>query len=168
MGTGKSSVGKALARMTGMEFMDLDELIEAETGQSINDIFAQQGESLFRSMETAALRKITPRDNILLSTGGGAVLAAENREIFRSMGTVINLTAPASVICSRLRHTTNRPLLNDGADRVKLEQMLQEREPCYAEADIRIDTTGKKIEDVAAEILAFMTTITSDVLPGQG
>ena len=168
MGTGKSSVGKALARMTGREFMDLDSLIVAEAGQSINEIFAQQGESFFRTLETAVLRKIALRDNVLLSTGGGAVLAAENREIFRSMGTVINLTAPTGVICTRLRHATDRPLLNEGVKLIKLEQMLREREPCYAEADIRIDTAGKKIEDVAAEILAFIASRATDAPRGQG
>ena len=77
MGTGKSSVGKALARMTGMEFIDLDAIIMAVAGQTINDIFSLQEESFSRTLETAEMRKIALRDNILLSTGGGAVLAAE-------------------------------------------------------------------------------------------
>lgn len=158
MGTGKSSVGRFLARTSGREFLDLDALIVAGAGRSINEIFAEEGEPFFRSLETAELRRLVGRQgDFVLATGGGAVLAPENRAIFRELGTVVNLTAPSDAISHRLRHATDRPLLSDGAARDKVERMLREREPCYAEADIRIDTAGKKIEDVAAEIRDFLS-----------
>jgi len=162
MGTGKSSVGRVLAKMTGMFFQDLDSLIVAETGRSINEIFSAEGEAYFRTLETAELHKLVRSENLILSTGGGAVLAAENQELIRNLGVVINLMAPPEVIAQRLRHANDRPLLNDGASRERIERMLVEREPCYAMAHIRIDTTGKKIEDVAAIILKHIDSIETD------
>ena len=155
MGTGKSSVGRILARMIGWKFQDLDALVVRTAGRSINDLFAEEGEPYFRALETAELRKLVgSQGNFVLATGGGAVLAPENRAIFRELGIVVNLTAPPKTICNRLRHAVDRPLLSDGAALGKVERMLREREPYYDEADIRIDTTGKKIEDIAAEIQA--------------
>ena len=156
MGTGKSSVGKVLARMSGLTYVDLDALIVAQAGLSINEIFSLLGEPAFRALESSLLLSLNQQEGIILSTGGGAVLSAENRDIMRSRGIVVNLTAPVSVIRARLRHATDRPLLRDSAASEKIEQMLGEREACYAEADIRIDTAGKKIEDVAAEIMAYL------------
>ena len=157
MGTGKSSVGRALARRTGRELLDLDALIVAAAGKSINEIFAGEGEPRFRELETAELRRLAGREgNFILATGGGAVIAPENRAVFRELGTVVNLTAPSAVICHRLRHAADRPLLKEGAATEKVARMLREREPYYAEADIRIDTAGKKIEDVVTEIMAYI------------
>jgi shikimate kinase len=110
-------------------------------------------------LETAELHKLVRSENLILSTGGGAVLAAENQELIRNLGVVINLMAPPEVIAQRLRHANDRPLLNDGASRERIERMLVEREPCYAMAHIRIDTTGKKIEDVAAVILKYLDSV---------
>ncbi len=157
MGTGKSSVGKALARMSTRDILDLDALIVKKAGRSINEIFAQDGEPFFRALESGELRKLAEHHgNFILATGGGAVLAPENQDIFRKLGVVVNLTASPEIICDRLRHVTDRPLLNDGLAQEKIATMLREREPCYACADIRIDTVGKKIEDIAAEILMFL------------
>ncbi len=158
MGTGKSSVGKVLARMTGWELLDLDTLIVQAAGRSINELFAQEGESFFRALESAELRRLVGHHgDFILATGGGAVLAPENRALFRKLGVVVNLTASPDVIRARLRHAEDRPLLNDEAARERVELMLRDREPSYAEADIRIDTAEKKIEDVAAEIMAFLS-----------
>lgn len=157
MGTGKSSVARSLARATGRPLLDLDAEIVGREGRSINEIFAAEGEPSFRALETAELRRLAGRpDGFILATGGGAVLAPENRCLFRELGVVVNLTASAGVICDRLRHADDRPLLADGPAREKVERMLRERELCYAEADIRIDTTGKNIEDIVYEILAFL------------
>jgi shikimate kinase len=160
MGTGKSSVGRCLSMMTGSEFLDLDALIVKTARRSINDLFAQEGEPFFRSMESAELGKLVGQNTpFILATGGGAVLSSENREIFSTLGLVVNLTAPVAAICHRLRHADDRPLLNDGAAEEKVERMLREREFCYMQADIRIDTAGKKIEDVAAEILIYLQSL---------
>ena len=169
MGTGKSSVGRVLARLTGWVLLDLDAMIVRRGGRSINELFAQEGEPFFRALESAEIGMLRQyHEPFILATGGGAVLAAENRVIFRELGLVVNLTAPPEVISARLRHSDDRPLLNDGAAREKVELMLREREPCYEEADIRIDTAGKKIEDVAAEILAFLTRGVTSGIEAEG
>ena len=159
MGTGKSSVGRVLARMTGLTYVDLDALIVAQAGKSINEIFAEQGEAAFRALESVMLQNLCRQQGIILSTGGGAVLSSVNRAVMKAEGMVINLTAPVPVIRERLRHATNRPLLQDGAASDNIERMLGEREACYAEADIRIDTAGKKIEDIAAEIMQYLSEV---------
>jgi shikimate kinase len=159
MGTGKSSVGRVLARMTGLTYVDLDALIVAQAGRTINEIFAEQGEAAFRALETEMLQSLCRQEGIILSTGGGAVLSSVNRAVMKAEGMVINLTAPVPVIRERLRHATDRPLLQDAAVSDKIERMLGEREASYAEADIRIDTAGKKIEDIAAEIVALLNGV---------
>jgi shikimate kinase len=159
MGTGKSSVGKVLAQMTGLTYVDLDAHIVAQAGRSINEIFAEQGEAAFRALESALLQSLCRQEGIVLSTGGGAVLSAVNRAVMKAGGIVINLTAPVPVIRQRLRHATDRPLLQDNAASDKIERMFDEREACYAEADIRIDTAGKKIEDIAAEIMQYLSEV---------
>jgi shikimate kinase len=156
MGTGKSTVGKVLAQMTGLTYVDLDARIVAQAGRSINEIFAEQGETAFRALESALLQSLCRQKGMVLSTGGGAVLSAVNRAVMKAGGMVVNLTAPVPVIRERLRHATDRPLLQDAAVSDKIERMLDEREACYAKADIRIDTAGKKIEDIAAEIVALL------------
>lgn len=152
MGTGKSSVGKLLARLLGFRYVDLDCRIVEKEGASINDIFRLKGEPYFRSVETEAARETAGESGLVISTGGGAVLAPENRRIFREQGVIVNLIASAEEICSRLKGCDDRPLLKDDSSLQKVEAMLQAREACYADADIRIDTTGKKVEDVAQEI----------------
>jgi shikimate kinase len=159
MGTGKSTVGKVLAQMTGLTYVDLDARIVAQAGRSINEIFAEQGEAAFRALESALLHSLCGQKGIILSTGGGAVLSSANRAVMKAGGMVVNLTAPVPVIRQRLRHATDRPLLQDGTASDKIERMLGEREACYAEADIRIDTAGKKIEDIAAEIVALLNEV---------
>lgn len=156
MGTGKSSVGKLLAEETGFVYRDLDALIVAETGKSINDIFAEQGEQFFRGLESKIVSRVAQDRGQVISTGGGAVISAENRQLLHAAGAIVNLTAPISEICLRLEGDADRPLLRHANSRQRIEEMLAEREPYYADADIRIDTGGKKVEDVVAEILDFI------------
>lgn len=156
MGSGKSTAGRIVAKRLGYEFRDLDAVIMDETGLSINDIFSRHGEAHFRSVESRAVEQIAGSTGLVVATGGGAVISPENRRLLKSSGIVINLTATIESIVDRLRDDTSRPLLL-GPDRdEKISRLLQEREACYADADIRIDTTGKKVEDVAAEILAYL------------
>lgn len=156
MGSGKSTVGRIVARRLGYEFRDLDAVIIEEAGLTINDIFARHGEPHFRAVESCAVAKVAGQGGLVIATGGGAVINPENRRMFRSSGIIINLTASVETIIERLRDDSSRPLLN-GPDREgRISRLLMEREPFYADADIRIDTTGKKVEDVAAEILAYL------------
>lgn len=156
MGSGKTSVGKLLASRAGHRFVDIDALIVERENRTINDIFTQEGEAYFRKVETELLEKALMGNNLVVSTGGGAVISERNRELMKGAGIVVNLTASAEDILERLSGENERPLLREGKGLEKIRQMLNERERYYADADIRIDTTGKNVEDVVREILAII------------
>lgn len=156
MGTGKSSVGRLLAERLGFRYLDLDALIVAEAGISINEIFARHGEPHFRRLETEAVRRIAGEERCVIATGGGAVISDENRRLLRSAGVVVNLAASVEEIRRRLSGETDRPLLRDDRSEERIVAMMTERERYYADADLRIDTTGKRVEDVVAEIIGFL------------
>ncbi|OGT98428.1 MAG: shikimate kinase [Geobacteraceae bacterium GWB2_52_12] len=154
MGSGKSTVGRILAERLGVRFIDLDAEIVASAGYSINDIFAQKGEQGFRALESLQLDKILSSDDgAVLATGGGAVISSQNRTQMRSRGVVVNLNVTLEQVIRRLKGCNDRPLLagDDAAERA--QRLMSEREQFYSDADIRIDTDGKSVEDVAAEIL---------------
>lgn len=156
MGSGKTSVGQRLARHLGYQFTDLDALLVEQAGKSINQIFAEEGEAAFRDRETAVLSTLVGQHDIVLSTGGGVVIREGNRRLLHAAGLVVNLMAAVDELTGRLALADDRPLLKgDEALEARIERIVTEREPFYADADIRIDTTGKTLEDVAAEILAF-------------
>lgn len=156
MGSGKSSVGRVLAERLGCRFVDLDAEIVADAGRSINDIFSNDGEQAFRSMESRCLERVLGADTSVVATGGGIVIADENRRMMRSRGVVVNLAVSLPQVLHRLHGAVDRPLFagSDAPNRVKL--LMDERKQFYADADIRIDTDGKSVEDVAAEILRFV------------
>ena len=156
MGTGKSSVGRVLAESLDCPFIDLDAEIVAEAGKSINEIFAAEGESSFRSRESACLQRVLGCGMAVIATGGGAVIAESNRRQMLEAGYVVNLNASLPVIIARLDGASDRPLFagKDAADRV--QTLLEERQQFYAAADIRIDTDNKSVEDVAAKILRVL------------
>ncbi len=157
MGSGKSSVGKIVAERLGCRFVDMDTEIIAAAGCSINDIFAHDGEQSFRNMESSQLEKIlSAGEGSVVATGGGAVIAAANRSLMRRRGVVVNLKVTLEQVMARLKGCSDRPLLA-GEDAVKrAETLMDEREQFYAAADIRIDTDGKSVEDVATEILCCL------------
>jgi shikimate kinase len=153
MGTGKSFVGKMLAEKLGYVFKDMDEIIVKENGMTISEIFDKFGEAFFRSLEMEVLERELIGERMVISTGGGAVIAAENRKIMRREGLVVNITATPEAIFERLMYDNNRPLLM-GVDRISLiKKILAERDAYYADADIQIDTTGKNVDDVVREII---------------
>ena len=156
MGAGKSSVGHVLAGKLGCPFVDLDAEIVARAGRSINEIFAADGETAFRVLESACLEYVLHRGMAVIATGGGAVIADANRALMRASGVVVNLTASFDRIMERLSGATNRPLYagDDPAKRIKA--LMEQREQFYNDADIRIDTDGKSVEDVAAKILEYL------------
>lgn len=156
MGTGKSSVGRLLADRLGFRYRDLDALIVEEEGISINEIFARHGELRFRALETEAVRRMAQEERCVVSTGGGAVISPENRRLLREAGVVVNLTASVDEVCRRLREDTDRPLLKDDRSGERIAAMMAEREQFYADAELRIDTTGKSVEDVVAEIIGYL------------
>jgi len=156
MGSGKSSVGRVLAKRLSCPFIDLDSEIVASAGRSINDIFSQDGEQAFRILETTCLEQALHGGRAVIATGGGAVISGENRRLMRTSGIVVNLDVSMSQVLLRLDGATDRPLFcgSDAANRVK--SLMDDRKQFYADADIRIDTDGKSVEDVSAEILSFV------------
>jgi shikimate kinase len=153
MGCGKTNVGRVLSSLLGCDFVDLDEAIESEADALVKDIFSSQGEPAFRRLESQALARIAARAGAVVSTGGGAVIAKQNRMVMRQSGSIVNLTASAEEIAARLCGDSERPLLAGDASVERIRTMLDGREEFYADADLRIDTTAKTVEAVAAEIL---------------
>lgn len=157
MGTGKSTVGRLLAERLNYCFIDIDALIVAREASSINEIFVKKGEVYFRSLETAVLKEVLQGKRLVVSTGGGAVLSETNRSLMKQSGSVINLLASPDVVAARLAKDTDRPLLRDGKSFERITTLLADREAFYAIADIRIDTTGKNVEDVVDAVLAYIS-----------
>lgn len=153
MGCGKTSVGRVLAERLGWDFVDLDQVIVDQVGASINDIFAEKGEPVFRELESNVLVRVAKQDRQVVSTGGGAVLARENRAVMRAFGRIVNLTASAEEIAKRVGGNSERPLLKDDASVQKIREMLQAREQFYADADLCLDTTLKSVNGIADEVL---------------
>ncbi|MBP7561050.1 MAG: shikimate kinase [Armatimonadetes bacterium] len=143
MGTGKSCVGAAAARLLGREFIDLDARIEASLGMTIAEWFSTCGEAPFRVAETSALEEVAEQAvPAVVACGGGVVLADRNWEIMRASGLVVCLTAPVEVIMERTRHDASRPLLAGQLDRSRVEALLAERAGRYAMADATVESTG--------------------------
>lgn len=153
MGSGKSAVGRRLARELGAEFRDSDSVIEERTGVEISYIFEKEGEEGFRRRERDVIDELTRRPGIVLATGGGAILAPENRECLVSRGRVVYLHATVPQQLERTSHTKHRPLLNGADPERTLSELMARREPLYrAIADICIETDGRTVPDVAAEV----------------
>lgn len=157
MGAGKTTVGKLLAKRLGKTFYDSDHEIETRTGVNIPVIFELEGEVGFRKRETAAIEELTAMHDIVLATGGGAVLSKQNRENLSQHGTVVYLRATVTELWHRTKNDKNRPLLQTDDPRAKLEKLYTERDPLYREiADIVIDTGDQSVGSIVqhlAEIL---------------
>jgi shikimate kinase len=153
MGTGKTEVGRELAHLRGLMLIDIDTEIEKAEMMTINDIFRQLGEERFREIETEMIEKITQEENVIISTGGGAVLRQRNIDALKKKGIVICLTASPATILMRTSSTDERPLLQVDNPLAKINELLQFRKPFYERADLIIDTDGKTPMQVAEEII---------------
>lgn len=153
MGTGKTEVGRELARLLGWRFIDADEEIVKARGMSISEIFSSLGEPAFRDIETAVIREISRQRNVVISTGGGAVLRHENMESLRGNGIIVNLTATAETILRRTSGNNERPLLRVEDPLGKIKELLGQRRPYYEQADIVVDTEDAAPREIAEEIL---------------
>jgi len=153
MGAGKTTVGKRLAELRGLEFVDSDQEVERRTGVDIAFIFEKEGEDGFRRREKQVIAELTARPRVVLATGGGAVLDAENRQHLAGRGFVVYLHADVDQQLRRIGHASHRPLLQGVDRRETLEGLLAERDPLYREiADLVVDTGSRNARLLAQEI----------------
>ncbi len=154
MGTGKTSVGKRLAKRLGWQFVDIDQLIELSAGRSIATIFTERGEAVFRRLERRCISRIVRKDHQVVSTGGGAFLDPHNRTRLKFTGPVVCLTARPKVLVARLGPRLHvRPLLKGHQDPlVRIKTLLAQRAASYARADIMIDTSDVTLEQVVEQL----------------
>lgn len=153
MGAGKTTIGRRLAKSLRKKFIDTDQELERRTGASIALIFDVEGEAGFRERETRIIEELSGLDNVVLATGGGAVLAAENRATLSDRGFVVYLHADIDQLVERTRRDANRPLLNTENPAARLQELMTHREPLYREiADLIIDTGTLNMQDVLKQI----------------
>jgi shikimate kinase len=154
MGSGKTAVGRHLARTLHLPFHDSDAEIERRTGVDIPFIFEKEGEAGFRQREREAIEALTQLPGIVLATGGGAVLLPENRRHLAERGCVVYLETSVAQQADRVRHGRHRPLLAAGDASSRLGQLMNARAPLYSEiADLVVSTDGRRVHSVAEEIL---------------
>lgn len=157
MGAGKSTIGRHLAELLHKDFIDSDHEIERRTGASVPLIFEIEGEDGFRRRECTVIDELTNRDNVVLATGGGAILAESNRLALKGRGVVVYLQAPIDTLLARTHRDRNRPLLQNGERRAKFEEIMRVREPLYLETAHIVATTDHRApalvtQDIAAKI----------------
>jgi shikimate kinase len=154
MGAGKTTVGRSLARATGKTFYDSDHEIEARTGVRIPTIFELEGEAGFRGREHAVIEELVTMKDIVLATGGGAVLNPENRANLRRGGFVIYLRASVDDLYMRTAHDKNRPLLQTANPKQRLAELFEARDPLYREvADLVVDTSRQTVQHLTHQLL---------------
>ncbi len=155
MGAGKTTAGRMLARRLKRTFLDSDQEIERRCGVKVPVIFEIEGEAGFRQREAAVIAELTAREDVVLATGGGAVLAEANRRHLAARGTVIYLHAPPPALYERVRQDRNRPLLATGDPLARLHELYAVRDPLYREiADIVVDTGRQSAQTLARRLLA--------------
>lgn len=153
MGAGKTTVGRMLAKQLGKTFIDADHEIEARTGVRIPVIFEIEGEAGFRKREESVIADLAIRTNIVLGTGGGAVLSPRTRELLRAQGTVVYLRGTPEQLYERTRHDRNRPLLQTDDPLSKLRALFLERDPLYREvADLVVDTGRQSVTSFTRQL----------------
>lgn len=159
MGAGKSTIGRLLAKRLGYGFLDTDAVIEQIAGCSISQIFAESGEAEFRKLESQVLGQVSAYRRMAIATGGGIVLDRMNWSYLRH-GLVIWLDVPAEQIYDRIKNSTTRPLLQDPNPQQKIQDLLNQRTPLYAQADVRITLTQEEPPDaVTTRVLAAIATV---------
>ena len=151
MGVGKTTVGQKLAGRLQRPFIDTDHLIEAREMRAIDEIFRAKGEDYFRDVESSVIAEVVKKPSAVIAVGGGALQRQENRGLLRQHSRLVWLRADAETIVVRTRGHS-RPLLEKEDRRAAVENILKEREPFYAQADVCVDTEGKNSDEVAEEL----------------
>jgi shikimate kinase len=153
MGSGKTAVGRRLATLLGLQFIDSDAEIEKRTGVDVRYIFEKEGEGRFRERERDVIADLTALEGVVIATGGGVILDPKNRERLAKTGTVVYLETTIDTLVRRTKAAKTRPLLINDDPRTVLERMLLVRRPLYeGAADLKIETTGRQVRAVAADI----------------
>ena len=159
MGVGKTTVGELLAQELGYQFFDTDTLITQVSKKSISDIFAEEGEEVFRSIESRVLGEISSYTRLVVATGGGIVMARQNWS-YLQQGLVIWLDAPISLLMERLQSDRTRPLLQTPNPEQRLQEIFQQRQVMYAQADLKISLTDLQTQDIiTAKIIELIPTV---------
>jgi shikimate kinase len=154
MGAGKSTMGRILARHTGKQFIDSDVELQNRTGVSIPHIFDVEGESGFRQRESAVIESLLCENNIVLATGGGAILSEHNRHLLQHNGIVVYLQANVNELWQRTRHDKNRPLLQTENPQGRLAELCYQRDPLYLEvADVVIQTGRQNVHGLMLQLV---------------
>lgn len=157
MGAGKTTIGRLIAKHLGMAFYDSDHEIERKTGVKIPLIFELEGESGFRKRETAALEELCQLSNIVLATGGGAVLLPENRDLLKNNSRIFYLRGNVHDLWLRTRNDKSRPLLQGGNIKQKIEKLYTERDPIYSElANFVVDTGAQSTSEITNHIVELL------------
>jgi shikimate kinase len=153
MATGKSSVGRLLAERAHYQYLDMDDLIENEAGMTIPQIFSSRGEAAFRALESRMVERIATRTGCVVATGGGAIVNPQNLKNLKSCGVVISLTADIQTILRRVGEGDTRPMLQVENRLERIRQLMEQREPFYAQADIILDTSALNIDQVVDRLV---------------
>lgn len=157
MGTGKSAIGRVVAKLLKYQFVDTDQMVEEVTGLTISQIFKKYGEIRFRSEELLAAKKLADKQNLVIATGGGMPINPQIVEILKKNGVFVLLTTDPEIILKRVSRKNTRPLLAKGKTLDSINKLIAERSESYAGcADITIDTSGKDIEDSAQQIVQLI------------
>ncbi len=159
MGAGKTAVGQALARALGVPFLDSDQEIRRAANMEIAEVFERDGEAFFRDREAEVIARLLRTERCVLSTGGGAFLAARNRDQIRRAGVSVWLNAPLDLLWERVRHKDTRPLLRTPDPRATLAEIYARRVPVYALADLEVKARAEySVARMAEEVLAALKT----------
>ncbi|HEY5930549.1 MAG TPA: shikimate kinase [Burkholderiales bacterium] len=162
MGAGKTSVGRVLAKRLDKVFHDSDHVIEERTGVKIPVIFEIEGEAGFRTRESAVVDELSALPDIVLATGGGAILSESNRDRLRSRGTVVYLRATVRDLLNRTRHDRNRPLLQTADPRARLNELYELRDPLYREtAHVVIETGSQSLVSLVNRLHQMLMEVPS-------
>lgn len=165
MGCGKSSVGKRLAKVMNLPFVDMDAMIVEKSGMEITTIFETHGEAYFRKLETETLLELADStEQMVISAGGGMPVQSQNQPILKEMGTVILLEASLDTLVERLQYDNTRPILKGGNLREKIESLQKERKAAYEQVgDVKIVTDGKNFMGIIDEIRKIVEK-TTDII----
>ncbi|MCA8870141.1 MAG: shikimate kinase [Rhodobacteraceae bacterium] len=165
MGAGKTAVGTALARLLGVAIVDSDAEIELAANMRIAEIFEKYGEAFFRDRESRVLARLLDGEPSVLSTGGGAFLDPNNRQMIADKGLAVWLKADLDLLWARVRHKTTRPLLQVPEPKARLSSLLAEREPCYSRAGLVVEAEPNlSVQEMAEKVLAALLAYPGEII----